>query len=91
MGTMIEDLANGNLPQSKMRSFINDLARIHKSATYYHRLSKAIKKTLVDLTDDCKVRALAAVKTVNTIELKKALYNMPSNLYCIHHITCIRI
>ena len=81
MATMIENLANGKLPQSKMRSFINDLARIHKSATYYQRLSKATKKTLTDLTNVYKADALAAVKSVRTSALKTALYNMPSNLY----------
>ena len=81
IATMVDEFTNGNLPKGRMNTFIKDLARIHKSASFYYALSKTTKKTLENLTNNYKTNALAAVKAKDPKKLARMLFNIPSNLY----------
>ena len=81
MGSMILDHKNGKISNAKMNKFINDLARIHKSASFYDALPKSTKTELLTLTTKYRDEALALVKSGSTTDLAKRLFNIPSNLY----------
>ena len=81
MGDRILDHKNGKMSNTKMNNFIKDLAKIHKSASFYQELQKSTKAELETLTTKYKNDALAAVKTGDTNKLAKSLFNMASNLY----------
>ena len=69
------------LGNSNMIKFIDDLAKIHKDASFYDALDKGTQDTLDEVTNDYLLRAKEHLENGNTAELAKDLYNLPSNLY----------
>ena len=78
---MIVKFNSKKINKTVMQNFVNDLAQIHKSATFYIVLKSATRKTLATLTTKYHTNAIKALNSGNTKELVKNLYNMPSNLY----------
>ena len=78
---MIVKYANNAISLTTMRNFVDDLAQIHKSATFYKVLKPGTKATLTALTDKYRKNAIKALTSGKFTELAKQLYNMPSNLY----------
>ena len=69
------------LSKSKMNEFIDDLAMIHTDASFYDALDQTTKDELDELTNTYQLKAKEHLDEGNTVELRKDLYNIPSNLY----------
>ena len=78
---MINKYNSKQINKSKMKTFINDLSQIHKSATYYVVLELATRNKLKNLVAKYLKEAHDALDDGKTKELASKLYNMPSNLY----------
>ena len=81
MAKMILRYKSGTLTKTEMTKFINNLAKIHKSASFYDALKGTTRKELVTLTNKYHADAKRALATRNTLKLARSLFNMPSNLY----------
>jgi len=81
MAKMIQRYKSGTLTKTKMTKFISDLAKIHKSASFYDALKGTTKKTLTTLTKKYEADAKNALATGNNAKLARSLFNIPSNLY----------
>ena len=70
-----------NGDKAKIEAFIEDLAKIHTDASFYNALKKDTQTNLDEMTNDYKSDARTHLQNGETNNLKKDLFNIPSNLY----------
>ena len=78
---MVQFKIRGKLARMQMTQFINDLAKFHRSASFFDALKSATARKLATLTAKYKAEAKKALATGDTRKLARSLFNMPSNLY----------
>ena len=78
---MVQKYKSGTLTKTEMTKFINNLAKIHKSASFYDALKATTRRELVTLTNKYHADAKHALATGKMWMLERSLFSIPSNLY----------